>query len=124
MAYARVTTVYSSVQVFSPVLQGLFMTMQTSSIIGNGHRQALGDLVEIRCGPSGNVRPICRLLTHQVSCNIFFMYLVVCSAFCTVFIICTISSAIMHVLLAQSDYNTVDEYLNTVCVTLTYICAS
>ncbi|PNF25093.1 hypothetical protein B7P43_G02009 [Cryptotermes secundus] len=55
-------------KVFSPVLQGLFLTMQTSSIVGNGHRQpiqALSDLVEIRCGPSGNVRPICRLLTHQ-----------------------------------------------------------
>jgi len=76
--HMNVKFVYSSVQVFSPVLQGLFMTMQTSSIVGNGHRQpiqALGDLVEIRCGPSGNVRPICQLLTHQVSCNFFFYVL-------------------------------------------------
>ncbi|GLG94106.1 Ubiquitin conjugation factor E4 B [Gryllus bimaculatus] len=56
-------------RVFSPLLQGLFLTMQSSSIVGNTHRQpiqALSDLVEIRCGPSGNVRPICKLLTQQV----------------------------------------------------------
>lgn len=87
VVYVCMTSVYSSVQVFSPVLQGLFMTMQTSSIVGNGHRQpiqALSDLVEIRCGPSGNVRPICQLLTHQVSCKFFFMYLVILGAFHTV----------------------------------------
>ncbi|KAJ9575045.1 hypothetical protein L9F63_007780, partial [Diploptera punctata] len=55
-------------KVFGPVLQGLLLTMQNSSIVGNSHRQsiqALSDLVEIRCGPAGNVRPICRLITQQ-----------------------------------------------------------
>ncbi|XP_066992504.2 ubiquitin conjugation factor E4 B isoform X2 [Anabrus simplex] len=55
-------------KVFGPLLQGLFRTMQSVSIVGNGHRQpiqALSDLVEIRCGPSGNVRPICKLITQQ-----------------------------------------------------------
>jgi hypothetical protein len=66
------------------------MTMQTSSIVGNGHRQpiqALSDLVEIRCGPSGNVRPICRLLTHQVSSDIF-LYLVILSVFTLTYVTC------------------------------------
>ncbi|XP_049949366.1 ubiquitin conjugation factor E4 B [Schistocerca serialis cubense] len=56
-------------KIFGSILQGLFITMKASSIVGNGHRQpiqALSDLLEIRCGPSGNVRPICRLLTQQV----------------------------------------------------------
>lgn len=127
MVYVCITTAHSSVQVFSPVLQGLFMAMQTSSIVGNGHRQpiqALSDLVEVRCGPSGNVRPICRLLTHQVSCNIFFMYLVILGAFCTVFNICTVSSAITHVSLMRIGYNTIDEYMNAVCImqTFAYVC--
>lgn len=53
----------------TPVLRGLFLNMQTASIIGNAHRQpiqALCDLLEIRCGPSGNIRPLCQLLTQQV----------------------------------------------------------
>lgn len=117
MVYVSMTTVYSSVQVFSPVLQGLFMTMQTSSIVGNGHRQpiqALGDLVEIRCGPSGNVRPICQLLTHQVSCNFFFLCLVILGAFCTV------SSAVICFSLTCIGYDTTDECVNTVSITQTF----
>lgn len=56
-------------KIFGILLQGVFTQMQSSSIVGNGHRQplqALGDLLEIRCGPSGNIRPMCRLLTHQI----------------------------------------------------------
>lgn len=56
-------------KIFSPVLQGLFLIMQQASIVGNEHRQpvqVLCELAEIRCGPTGNVRPICRLITHQV----------------------------------------------------------
>nr|CAD7398434.1 unnamed protein product [Timema poppensis] len=56
-------------EVFSPLLQGLFFTMHSASIIGNKHRepiQSLSELLDIRCGPSGNIRPICQLLTHQV----------------------------------------------------------
>ncbi|CAG2054698.1 unnamed protein product, partial [Timema podura] len=56
-------------KVFSPLLQGLFFTMHSASIIGNKHRepiQSLSELLDIRCGPSGNIRPICQLLTHQV----------------------------------------------------------
>nr|CAD7587727.1 unnamed protein product [Timema genevievae] len=52
-----------------PLLQGLFFTMHSASIIGNKHRepiQSLSELLDIRCGPSGNIRPICQLLTHQV----------------------------------------------------------
>nr|CAD7392943.1 unnamed protein product [Timema cristinae] len=48
---------------------GLFFTMHSASIIGNKHRepiQSLSELLDIRCGPSGNIRPICQLLTHQV----------------------------------------------------------
>jgi len=66
------------------------MAMQASSIVGNGHRQpiqALSDLVEIRCGPSGNIRPICQLLTHQVSSSIFFIYLLILTMFPLEFII-------------------------------------
>ncbi|KAJ1522043.1 hypothetical protein ONE63_002360 [Megalurothrips usitatus] len=57
-------------QIMTPVLRGLFMGMQSASIMGNAHRvpiQALGDLLEIRCGPSGNIRPLCQLLTQQVN---------------------------------------------------------
>ncbi|XP_034248933.1 ubiquitin conjugation factor E4 B [Thrips palmi] len=57
-------------QIMTPVLRGLFLNMQTASIIGNAHRQpiqALCDLLEIRCGPSGNIRPLCQLLTQQVN---------------------------------------------------------
>lgn len=56
-------------KIFSPVLQGLFLIMQQASIVGNEHRQpmqVLCELAEIRCGPTGNIRPICRLITHQV----------------------------------------------------------
>lgn len=56
-------------KIFSPVLQGLFLIMQQASIVGNEHRQPvqiLSELSEIRCGPTGNIRPICRLITHQV----------------------------------------------------------
>lgn len=28
--------------------------------------QILSELSEIRCGPTGNIRPICRLITHQI----------------------------------------------------------
>lgn len=66
------------------------MTMQTSSIVGNGHRQpiqALSDLVEIRCGPSGNVRPICRLLTHQVRFHVF-IYLIIHNVLSLYFNLC------------------------------------
>ena len=61
-------TVFS--QIMTPVLRGLFVNMQTASIIGNAHRQpiqALCDLLEIRCGTSGNIRPLCHLLTQQVN---------------------------------------------------------
>ncbi|XP_018324068.1 ubiquitin conjugation factor E4 B isoform X2 [Agrilus planipennis] len=54
--------------IFTPLLQDLFSMMQTASIVGNEHRQplqALGELAEIRCGPNGNLRPICKLLTQQ-----------------------------------------------------------
>lgn len=50
--------------IFSPLLQDLFLCMQDASIVGNEHRQpiqALNELAEIRCG----VRPICALITQQ-----------------------------------------------------------
>ncbi|KAL0120658.1 hypothetical protein PUN28_008383 [Cardiocondyla obscurior] len=56
-------------KIFNPVLQGLYLSMQQASLIGNTHRrpiEALEELIEIRCGPSGNIRPICRLITLQV----------------------------------------------------------
>lgn len=56
-------------RIFSPVLQGLYLSMQQASLVGNTHRrpiEALEELLEIRCGPSGNIRPICRLITNQV----------------------------------------------------------
>ncbi|XP_026280818.1 ubiquitin conjugation factor E4 B isoform X1 [Frankliniella occidentalis] len=56
--------------IMTPVLRGLFVGMQSASIFGNAHRvpiQALCDLLEIRCGPSGNIRPLCNLLTQQVN---------------------------------------------------------
>ncbi|GLV34489.1 Ubiquitination factor E4B [Carabus blaptoides fortunei] len=56
-------------KIFSPVLQGLFLNMQQASIVDNEHRQpmqVLCELAEIRCGATGNIRPICRLVTHQV----------------------------------------------------------
>lgn len=56
-------------KVFSPLLQGLYRVMQGASIVGNAHRkplEALSELVEMRCGPSVSLRPICRLITHQV----------------------------------------------------------
>uniref|UniRef100_A0A0A9Z5W3 Ubiquitin conjugation factor E4 B n=1 Tax=Lygus hesperus TaxID=30085 RepID=A0A0A9Z5W3_LYGHE len=56
-------------KVFSPLLQGLFRTMQTASMVDNAHRkplEALAELVEIRCNQSSNVRPICSLITNQI----------------------------------------------------------
>ncbi|XP_015606835.1 ubiquitin conjugation factor E4 B [Cephus cinctus] len=56
-------------KIFTPLLQGLYLSMQQGSLVGNTHRrpiEALEELIEIRCGPSGNLRPICRLITHQV----------------------------------------------------------
>ncbi|XP_033342971.1 ubiquitination factor E4B isoform X1 [Megalopta genalis] len=56
-------------KIFTPLLQGLYMYMQQASLVGNTHRrpiEALEELIEIRCGPTSNVRPICRLITHQV----------------------------------------------------------
>lgn len=56
-------------KIFGPILQDLFTLMQNSSIVGNEHRQpiqTLSELAEIRCGPIGNSRPICRLITEQV----------------------------------------------------------
>ncbi|KAK3929272.1 Ubiquitin conjugation factor E4 B [Frankliniella fusca] len=61
-------TVFS--QIMTPVLRGLFVGMQSASIFGNAHRvpiTALCDLLEIRCGPSSNIRPLCNLLTQQVN---------------------------------------------------------
>lgn len=55
-------------KIFSPVLQGLYLAMQQASIVGNEHRQpvqVLSELSEIRCGPTGNIRPVCRLITRQ-----------------------------------------------------------
>ncbi|XP_054268263.1 ubiquitin conjugation factor E4 B [Macrosteles quadrilineatus] len=56
-------------KVFSPLLQGLYRSMQGASIVGNSHRkplEALSDLVDMRVGPTANLRPICHLITHQV----------------------------------------------------------
>ncbi|XP_076223134.1 ubiquitination factor E4B isoform X2 [Nomia melanderi] len=55
-------------KIFTPLLQGLYLSMQ-ASLVGNAHRrpiEALEELIEIRCGPTSNVRPICRLITRQV----------------------------------------------------------
>ncbi|XP_076648891.1 ubiquitination factor E4B isoform X2 [Halictus rubicundus] len=57
------------IKILTPLLQGLYLTMQQGSLVGNTHRrpiEALEELIDIRCGPSSNVRPICRLITHQV----------------------------------------------------------
>ncbi|XP_018354562.1 PREDICTED: ubiquitin conjugation factor E4 B [Trachymyrmex septentrionalis] len=56
-------------KIFTPVLQGLYLSMQQASLVGNTHRrpiEALEELIEIRCGPGGKIRPICRLITNQV----------------------------------------------------------
>ncbi|KAK0083631.1 hypothetical protein PV325_008472 [Microctonus aethiopoides] len=56
-------------KIFTPLLQGLYLSMQQSSLVGNTHRrpmEALEELIDIRCGASGNIRPICRLITHQI----------------------------------------------------------
>ncbi|XP_014272947.1 ubiquitin conjugation factor E4 B isoform X2 [Halyomorpha halys] len=56
-------------KVFSPLLQGLFRSMQNVSLTDNAHRkplEALAELVDIRPGPAGNSRPICSLITNQV----------------------------------------------------------
>ena len=55
-------------KIFTPLLQGLYLSMQQACLVGNTHRrpiEALEELIEIRCGPNGNVRPISRLITHQ-----------------------------------------------------------
>ncbi|OXU26331.1 hypothetical protein TSAR_003121 [Trichomalopsis sarcophagae] len=55
-------------RIFSPLLQSLYLAMQSASLVGNTHRrpiEALEELVEIRCGLSGNIRPVCRLITGQ-----------------------------------------------------------
>lgn len=52
-------------KIFNPILQGLFLTMQNASVVGNEHRHpihVLNELAEIRCGS----RPICTLLTQQI----------------------------------------------------------
>ncbi|XP_068966391.1 ubiquitin conjugation factor E4 B [Bombus flavifrons] len=56
-------------KIFTPLLQGLYLSMQQASLIRNTHRrpiEALEELIEICCGPSSNVRPICRLIVHQI----------------------------------------------------------
>lgn len=56
-------------KIFTPLLQGLYLSMQQASLVGNTHRrpmEALEELIDIRCGANGNLRPICRLITHQV----------------------------------------------------------
>ncbi|KAK9507640.1 hypothetical protein O3M35_007452 [Rhynocoris fuscipes] len=56
-------------KVFSPLLQGLFRTMQGASLVDNAHRkplEGLAELVEMRCGSSSSIRPICSLITNQV----------------------------------------------------------
>lgn len=56
-------------KIFTPLLQGLYLSMQQASLIRNTHRrpiEALEELIEICCGPSSNIRPICRLIVHQI----------------------------------------------------------
>ncbi|XP_034945689.1 ubiquitin conjugation factor E4 B [Chelonus insularis] len=56
-------------KIFTPLLQGLYLSMQQASLVGNTHRrpiEALEELIDIRCGTNGNIRPICRLITHQI----------------------------------------------------------
>lgn len=56
-------------KIFTPILQGLYLAMQQASLVCNTHRrplEALEELIEIRCGPTGNIRPICRLITCQI----------------------------------------------------------
>lgn len=55
-------------KIFTPLLQGLYLSMQQASLVRNTHRRpvkVLEDLIHIRCGPY-NVRPICRLIVHQI----------------------------------------------------------
>lgn len=52
--------------IFTPILTGLFKAMLQVSIVEKEHRnavQVLADLAEVR--PSGNLRPICRLIANQ-----------------------------------------------------------
>ncbi|KAJ8676226.1 hypothetical protein QAD02_012012 [Eretmocerus hayati] len=56
-------------KIFTPLLQSLYLCMQHAGLVGNSHRrpiEALEELIEIRCGPNGNIRPMCRLITSQV----------------------------------------------------------
>lgn len=67
-------------QVFGPLLQGLYRSMQGASVVGNGHRkplEGLSELVELRSGPAGNLRPICTLITHQVILYSFFIFVLI-----------------------------------------------
>ncbi|XP_014229412.1 ubiquitin conjugation factor E4 B [Trichogramma pretiosum] len=53
--------------IFNPLLQSLFLTMQQGSLVQPTHRfpiRALDELIEIKCGPS-NVRPLCKLIIEQ-----------------------------------------------------------
>ena len=55
-------------RVFTPLLQSLYLMMQNATLVKFSHRQpihALEELVEIRCGPNGNLRPLCRLIVAQ-----------------------------------------------------------
>uniref|UniRef100_A0A0V0G5H1 Ubiquitin conjugation factor E4 B n=1 Tax=Triatoma dimidiata TaxID=72491 RepID=A0A0V0G5H1_TRIDM len=56
-------------KVFSPLLQGLFRTMQGASLVDNAHRkplEGLAELVEMRCSCSSSMRPISFLITKQI----------------------------------------------------------
>uniref|UniRef100_A0A069DY57 Ubiquitin conjugation factor E4 B n=1 Tax=Panstrongylus megistus TaxID=65343 RepID=A0A069DY57_9HEMI len=56
-------------KVFSPLLQGLFRTMQGASLVDNAHRkplEGLAELVEMRCSCSSSMRPISSLITKQI----------------------------------------------------------
>lgn len=55
--------------IFIPLLQGIYLSMQQSSLVGNTHRrptEALEELIDIRIGTTGNIRPICKLITQQI----------------------------------------------------------
>ncbi|KAF7992765.1 hypothetical protein HCN44_005109 [Aphidius gifuensis] len=61
------TLIFNSI--FIPLLQGIYLSMQQSSLVGNTHRrptEALEELIDIRIGTTGNIRPICKLITQQI----------------------------------------------------------
>lgn len=75
--------------------------MQGASIVGNAHRkplEALSELVEMRCGPSVNLRPICRLITHQVIENNLCFDTVVPSKIVLIMLYTTLSVDINHLI--------------------------